>query len=194
MSSIIGHAATGATAYLACNRLENKRSWWLLPVFVLVAICPDFDYVAIWLFHYSANPRISHSILFAVAMSLMVWWSTRQLVKRTSATAPYVAFLLVALSHPLLDLLVGAHPLPLLWPFPSQSVSVPGILPSAGRLDIGNYYLWRNLLIESVVLLPVLALLVALMRRVPIRIIVQRALFIVPVWLIFLVWSLGLRR
>jgi membrane-bound metal-dependent hydrolase YbcI (DUF457 family) len=195
MSSIIGHAATGAAVYLACNRLENKRSWWLFPAFVFVAICPDFDYFAIWLFKYRLTyPRISHSILFAVAMSLIVWWGTRHLVRRTSATAPFIAFLLAALSHPLLDLLVGVHPVPLLWPLPIQNVSAPGILPSAGRLDIGNYYLWRNLLIESVVLLPVLALLVALMRKVPIRIIARRALFIVPIWLIFLAWSLGLRR
>jgi len=194
MSSIIGHVATGAAVYLACNRLENKRSWWLFAVFVFVTICPDFDYLAIWLLGYSANPRISHSILFAVVMSLIVWWGTRHLVKRTSATAPLVALLFAALSHPFLDLLVGAHPVPLLWPFPNQNVSTLGILPSAGRLAIGNYYLWRNLLIESVVLLPALALLVALARKVSIRIIVQRTLFIVPIWLIFLVWSLGLRR
>ncbi|MDR2208946.1 MAG: metal-dependent hydrolase [Azoarcus sp.] len=194
MSSIIGHAATGAAAYLACNRLENKRSWWLLPPFVFVATCPDFDYFAIWLLGYSANPRISHSILFAAAMALMVWWGTRHFARRTSATAPFVAFLLVALSHPLLDLLVGAHPLPLFWPLPNPDVSAPGILPSAGRLAIDNYYLWRNLLIESVVLLPVLAFLVALARKVPIRIIARRALYVVPIWLIFLAWSLGLRR
>ena len=194
MSSIIGHAAAGVAAYLASNRFENKRSWRLLPVFVFVAICPDFDYFAIWLLNYSANPRISHSILFAVIMSLMVWRGTRHLVRRASATAPLIAFLLVALSHPFLDLLVGAHSVPLLWPLPNQNVSVPGILPSAGRLVISNYYLWRNLLIESVVLLPVFALLVALARKVSIRTIAQRTLFVVPVWLIFLVWSLGLRR
>jgi membrane-bound metal-dependent hydrolase YbcI (DUF457 family) len=194
MSSIIGHVATGVAAYLASNRLENKRSWWLLVVFVFVAICPDFDYFAIWLLNYSVNPRISHSILFAVVMSLMVWWGTRHLVKRTSATAPLVAFLLATLSHPFLDLLVGAHPVPLLWPLPNQNVSTLGILPSAGRLAIGNYYLWRNLLIESAVLLPVLAFLVAFARKVSIRIIARWALFVVPVWLIFLVWSLGLQR
>ncbi|MDR0777358.1 MAG: metal-dependent hydrolase [Azonexus sp.] len=194
MSSIIGHAATGAAAYLACNQLGNKRSWWALPAFMFVAICPDFDYFAIWLFNYSANPRISHSILFAVAMSLLTWWGTRHLARRTSVTAPFVAFLLAALSHPLLDLLVGAHSVPLFWPLHNQDVSAPGILPSAGRLAIGNYYLWRNLLIESAVLLPVLTLLVALARKNPIRIIARRALFVVPVWLVFLAWSLGLRR
>ncbi|MCL2161159.1 MAG: metal-dependent hydrolase, partial [Betaproteobacteria bacterium] len=169
-------------------------SWWVLPVFVFVAICPDFDYFAIWLFNYSAKPRISHSILFAVALSLLAWWGTRRLFRRNSATAPLVAFLLAALSHPLLDLLVGVHSVPLLWPLPNQNVSLPGILPSAGRLAPGNYYLWRNLLIESAVLMPVLAFLVALARKVPIRIIARWALFVAPIWLLFLAWSLGLRR
>ena len=194
MSSIIGHAATGAAAYLTCNRFGNKQSLWVLPVFAFVAICPDFDYFAIWLFNYSANLRISHSILFTVIVSLLVWSGTRHPAVRTSANVPFVALFLAALSHPVLDLLVGVHSVPLLWPLPSQDVPVPGILPSAGRLALGNYYLWRNLLIESAILLPALALLVALARKVPIRTIARWALFVVPIWLVFLVWSLGLRR
>jgi membrane-bound metal-dependent hydrolase YbcI (DUF457 family) len=161
---------------------------------VFLAICPDIDYFAIWLFAYSGNPRISHSILFAVIVSLLAWMGTRRLAKRTSASAPFAALLLASLSHPILDLLVGVHSVSLLWPLANQDVSAPGILPSAGRLSPGNYYLWRNLLIESVVLLPVLAFFVALARKVPIRTIAQRALFIVPLWLVFLACSLGLRR
>ena len=194
MSSIIGHAAAGAAAYLACNRLVNNRSWWALPVFTFLAICPDLDYFAVWLFGYTANPRISHSILFALVMSLLAWWCTRHLAKGTSTSTPFAALLLAGLSHPLLDLSVGAHSVPLLWPFPNQEVSAPGVLPSAGRLALGNYYLWRNLLIESAILWPVLALFVALARKVPIRSIACRALFVAPIWLFFLAWSLGLRR
>lgn len=193
MSSIVGHAATGIAVYLACNRLGDRRSLWALPVFAFGAVCPDFDYFAVWLFHYSALPRISHSILFAVAVSLMAWWSTRHLVKRTSANVPFVALLLASLSHPILDLLVGAHSVPLLWPLPRE-VSAPGILPSAGRLAFGNYYLWRNLFIESAVLFPVLAFSVALVRKIPARTIGHYVLFIGPIWLAFLALSIGLSR
>lgn len=194
MSSIIGHAATGIAVYLARNRLGDRRSLWALPVFAFAAICPDFDYFAVWLFHYPAQPRISHSILFAAAVSLAAWWGTRRFAERTSANVPFVALFLASLSHPVLDLFVGAHSVPLLWPLPCREVSAPGILPSAGRLAFGNYYLWRNLIIESAVLFPVLAFSVALARKVPARAIGRYALFIAPIWLAFLVLSLGLRR
>lgn len=194
MSSIVGHAAAGVAAYLACNQGGDRRSLWALPVFAFVAICPDFDYIAVWLFDYSASPRISHSLLFSVTVSLLVWLGTRSPARHTPANVPFVALLLTALSHPILDLLVGAHPVPLLWPLPDQDVSVPGILPSAGQLALGNYYLWRNLLIESVILFPALGLFVALARQLPIRAIARWALFIAPVWLAFLAWSLELRR
>ena len=62
---------------------------------------------------------------------------------------------LAGLSHLVLDFLVGVTPLPLLWPLDSAAFSSPvGILPSAGRIQLSNYYFYRNVLIEVGVLAP----------------------------------------
>ncbi len=67
------------------------------------------------------------------------------------------------LSHVLLDLLVGVTPAALVWPFSRATVRLAGgILPSAGRLSLGNPYLYRNLLIEAGVLLPILGMAILL--------------------------------
>lgn len=195
MSSLIGHVAAGAAVFLAYNRMSERKALWALPAFVLLAIGPDLDYLAFWLFHAIPSPRITHSLLFALAAASLIWLSTSYLRHHHLAKAPFLGLLAASLSHSILDLLVGAHPLPVLWPLHSPDVSLPfGVLPSAGRLALGNYYLWRNLLIEMVILLPVLAALVACARRVPYRTIASRALAIIPLWLIFVVWSVGLQR
>lgn len=194
MSSLIGHAAAGVTVYLATNRSRPPAAHAALLTFTLLAICADFDYLGIWLFHYSPTPRITHTLIFALVAAVIAWLATRPIRKRGSAHLPFVALLAASLSHPLLDLLVGAHPLPLFWPSANADVSVPGILPSAGRLAVNNYYLWRNLLIELAVLLPAFALLVAIARQVPRHILAPRALLIAPFWLAFVVWSTGLAR
>jgi membrane-bound metal-dependent hydrolase YbcI (DUF457 family) len=180
---------------MAYNRLGDRRALPVLPAFVLLAICPDFDYFAIWLFHANPAPRVTHSLLFGLASASLVWLCIGGLRQRHLAKAPFPGLLIASLSHPLLDLLVGAHPVPLLWPLNAPDVSLPfGLLPSAGRLALGNYYLWRNLMIELMVLLPVLSVLVALARRTPRRAIAVRALVIAPVWLVFVIWSVGLQR
>ena len=72
-------------------------------------------------------------------------------------------------SHLVLDLLVGVSPLPLLWPFLAQSFKLPfGILPSAGKLQLDNYFLFFNLFIELGVLVP-LSVCVAWWRYLKIR-------------------------
>lgn len=63
---------------------------------------------------------------------------------------------MAGLSHLILDLSVGVTPLPLLLPLVKISFKLPfGILPSAGRVDLQNYYFYRNLWLEMGVLLPV---------------------------------------
>ncbi|MGE8224348.1 MAG: metal-dependent hydrolase [Stenotrophomonas sp.] len=76
MSSLLGHISVGVAAYLCCNRLSDLRALRTMPLFVLLAVCPDFDYFAVWLLHYSATPRITHTLLFALASSLAAWWCT----------------------------------------------------------------------------------------------------------------------
>lgn len=195
MSSLLGHISVGVAAYLSCNRLSDLRALRTMPLFVLLAVCPDFDYFAVWLLHYSAAPRITHTLLFALASSLAAWWCSTSWREAGVAHLPFWALAAASASHPLLDLLVGAHPLPLLWPLASPDIAIAfGVLPSAGQLRIGNYYLWRNLLIELAILLPALALMVAVARRCPTLTIARAAMLIAPVWLAFAAWSFGLQR
>lgn len=196
MSSVVGHAAAGIAAYLACNRKPGeRRALRALPAFAFLAICPDLDYLAIWLFDAVAETRFTHSFLVALATAFGVRSCMACLRRGRSAQAPFVGLLAASFSHPMLDLLVGAHPVPLLWPLPDHDIALPfGVLPSAGRLALGNYYLWRNLLIELAVLLPVLTVLVASARRTPSRLIAKWLLPIAPVWLVFVAWSASLPR
>jgi inner membrane protein len=191
MSSIVGHAAAGITVFLSCTRWRDPRSRWVLIPCVILAICADFDYFAVWAFGYAADPRFTHSMMFALAVAVVA----RMAIRRVIATRISITGLLAAsLSHPVLDLLVGAHAVPLLWPLGAETSISIGVLPSAGALDPANYYLWRNLLIELGVLLPVFALVIALAQRTAGRNTATRAILIAPVWLVFVAWSISLPR
>lgn len=181
----------GMAAYLSCYRLRRSGSRWMALPFVALAVGPDTDYLGVWLFDYSADPRITHSLLFALVAALSAGWAV---AKFTAERPPFLALLAASASHPALDLLVGAHPVPLLWPWgPPVSVSV-GVLPSAGALPLGNYYLWRNLAIELGLLLPVLSLIVALCRRIPAKQIRAWALPLVLPWAACVACSISLGR
>lgn len=81
--------------------------------------------------------------------------------------------------------------MPLFWPLHLPEISSPlALLPSAGRLRLDNFYLWRNLLIEMGVLLPIAALCLALTRRVPWRVIARNAAWLAPLWIFFVTWSI----
>ncbi|WP_312237925.1 metal-dependent hydrolase [Stenotrophomonas sp.] len=189
MSSLVGHACAGLTAYLCWNARARAPSRWAMAPFVFVAVCPDLDYLAVWLLGYGASPRVTHSLLFALIMAVAV-----NRVAKAGGVPLAVPWLLAASgSHPLLDLLVGAHPVPLFWPL-QAGASLPGVLPSAGALKPGNVYLWRNLLIELGVLLPVFTALVALARGTPMRRWRTWAVCVAPVWVAFVAWSISLPR
>lgn len=191
MSSLAGHTATGVAVFLACSLRQQVLPRWAVLPFVFLAVCPDVDYFAVWVFEYAATPRITHSLLFSIVATLLVWGAFRWTV---SLQLPRLALLAASISHPVLDLLVGAHPVPLLWPL-GVAVSVPiGLLPSAGALALGNYYLWRNLIIELGVLLPVLALIVGLCRQVPTCQIRAWTLRLIVPWGAFAAWSISLAR
>lgn len=191
MSSIVGHAAAGITVFLSCARWRDPRSRWVLVPCVILAICADFDYFAVWAFGYAASPRFTHSIVFALAVAVVARVAMRGAI---AARISITGLLAASLSHPVLDLLVGAHAVPLLWPLGAETSISIGVLPSAGALDPANYYLWRNLLIESGLLLPVFALVIALARRTAGRDMATRAILIAPVWLVFVAWSISLPR
>jgi inner membrane protein len=195
MSSIVGHGLAGVAVCLACNRAADRRALWALPAFVFLAVGPDLDYFAIWWWHAQPVLRLTHTLLFAVTTSLLMWGLTASLRMRLPANIPFLALLLASVSHPLLDLLVGAHGLPLLWPFTDRQVALPfGLLPSAGRLALDNYYLWRNLLIELGILVPLFGVLVAIARGTAPRMLARNAAFVLPLWLAMLAWSISLPR
>jgi len=188
MSSLVGHLACGVAVYLA-QPAHHRAPRALLPVLVWLAICPDLDYLAFWLWHIDFQPRFSHSIAFAVATSTLAYlalWRWR---------IPFRVLALAALSHPLLDFLVGVHPVPLWWPFSLPEARSPiGLLPSAGRLSFNNAYLWRNLFIECGILLPVLGVLVARARGCRLRTAPFGVWLVLPLFVGCLLWSLSLHR
>ncbi|WP_447591458.1 metal-dependent hydrolase [Stenotrophomonas rhizophila] len=189
MSSLAGHALAGFTAYLCSIGNTGARPRWAAAPFVFLAACPDLDYLAVWLLGYGAQPRATHSLLFAVVAAVVV----HRVAKTVGSGLRLRWLLLASLSHPLLDLLVGAHPMPLFWPV-QPGISVRGVLPSAGAPSLGNLYLWRNLLIELGVLLPVYAALVAMARGWAWRRWRLWALCSAPIWAAFVAWSVSLSR
>jgi inner membrane protein len=126
---------------------------------VVLASAPDIDYLVPAL----ASPahqgsRITHSIAFSLILPLStvgLLYFVKGLESRQRRLLSICA-VLAGLSHLALDFLVGVKPLPLLWPLSSAAfISPVGILPSAGRIQLSNYYLYRNVLIEMGVLAPI---------------------------------------
>jgi inner membrane protein len=159
-----------------------------LGLLVLLAILPDFDYFAFWIFGIDTEPRFTHSLLFALCTSSAAWLAVRG--RGENLAFPFWVLGVAACSHPILDLLVGVHPVCVLWPLPLAEWQSPiGLLPSAGSLNPANFYFWRNLLIETGVLAPLFTLYVALRRKVASRRVALVAGAVLPVWLCFVFWS-----
>lgn len=189
MSSLIGHIAAGATAH-AWQPAAARASRASLLACIALAVAPDVDYLLLWTVHVRLQPRLTHSIAFGVALALVVWLVLRRVARRPPPLLPLLA---AALSHPVLDVLVGVHGSPLLWPAtPTLFASPIGLLPSAGRLALGNPLLWRNLALELGVLLPVFAALLAVRRGVRWQPVV--AVPVGALWLACLAASVSLSR
>lgn len=166
-----------------------------MPALAFLAIAPDFDYFALWWFGVELAPRVTHSLAFCALLAGGVSFLFNRAEPALAGRFPFPLLAVASCSHPFLDLLVGVHSVPLFWPFSQTELMLPvGVLPSAGRLQVTNYYLWRNLFIEMGVLLPVLALVVALARSTPVARIAALANYVVPVWAVFLAWALSLSR
>lgn len=161
MSSFLGHGLAAYSLFSLDRRARPSTRWramwlgWL----VVLASAPDIDYLVPAL----ASPahqgsRVTHSIAFSLLLPLStvgVLYFVKGLESRQRRLLSICA-VLAGLSHLVLDFLVGVTPLPLLWPLGSAAfVSPVGILPSAGRIRLTNYYLYRNVLIEVGVLAPI---------------------------------------
>ena len=129
---------------------------WLL----LAAWGPDIDYL--WpAVHPTAHNglRITHSLLGSLIVpSITGLWLTGQTIPMIAKRQLIGQVAIASLSHIGLDVLVGVTPLPLLYPFDLKTIRLPfGILPSAGKIQVTNYYFYRNLYLEMGVLLPLLS-------------------------------------
>ena len=167
MSSFIGHSLAAVTVYVATEyvilpegdrqkrfRSSTQQLIWVGCLIVTASI-PDLDYVVNALNSYqNQGLRITHSIAFSLivpclAIAVLLLLKSQQVWRRG------IQAILAALSHLILDLSVGVTPLPLLFPFIKTPFKLPfGILPSAGRINLQNYYFYRNLGLEMGVLIP----------------------------------------
>ena len=198
MSTLIAHAAAGTAIYFCYSRLRSLHTWWALPCFILLAVMPDFDYFAIWIFGIKQSVRITHTLLFCLCMGALAWRLTRHRHQDGLHSRPLciAGFLLAPLSHLALDFSVGAHSLPLMWPFMETELMspvavLPGVVHTRNAL---SPEMWRNFLLESSILVPALLLLVARARSAPFKVLVRRSALIAPLWCVALLWSLTLPR
>jgi inner membrane protein len=199
MSSFLGHSLAAYSLASAVRQSLvsplGRLSWamWL----IALASAPDIDYF-IPALNSSAHHglRITHSLAFSLILPLCTSGAL-YLARDTELQRGLLSICaaLAGLSHLVLDFLVGVTPLPLLWPLSDALfVSPIGILPSAGRMQVMNYYFYRNLLIEVGVLAPILYVARALYRG---ELSVENRARIIVLLLIagcFIAWSAGLSR
>jgi inner membrane protein len=176
MSSFIGHSLAGLTVYAVFQdfsvdrnasgkRVDRIWSIWL----VTVASILDIDYLipALRVQQDDRILRITHSIVGGSIVPLCTIFGLWLLGKRgKNLKIKSLQVILAGFSHLLLDLLTGVFPLPLLYPFTTETFRLPfGLLPSAGRIQLNNYLLYRNLFIEMGVIVPFAVSLATIVRR-----------------------------
>lgn len=200
MSSFIGHSLVGGAIGWIPPSSQPRWSFFRLGWvgwLIIIALLPDLDYVILAL-HPSANAglRITHSLLFALGLPMLtvagcvvagvrgqqLWHASAQLV-------------LAGLSHVWLDMLVGVTALPLLWPASDRLFRLPfGLLPSAGKISLFNYYFYYNLVIELGVLLPLLFCALIQQSRVAVKQKWRITFTLLLVSTYFMHWAYGLSR
>ena len=199
MSSLLGHSLAAyslASATRCCQGSISLRFLWA-GWLIALASAPDVDYLIPALNSRAHHGlRITHSVAFSLVLplctALILSLAGRDGRKLRSLV---VCASLAGLSHLVLDFLVGVTPLPLLWPFSAATFASPaGILPSAGRVQLSNYYFYRNLAIEMGILVPMLYVARAVYCG---TIGVQNRARIIVLLMIagcFIAWSLSLSR
>ena len=200
MSSFLGHSLADYTLFSLDQRKWSStalRATWL-GWLVVLASAPDIDYLVPALRSPAhQGSRITHSIAFSLILplsSVCVLHFVRGLESRQRRLSSICA-VLAGLSHLVLDFLVGVTPLPLFWPLGSTAfVSPVGILPSAGRIQLSNYYLYRNVLIEVGVLAPLFYVARELYLGVGSTRNRARTLILLLVAGCFVLWSVSLSR
>lgn len=195
MSSLLGHALVGASLYLAESRSASRSALLMGGLVTGLAVLPDLDYLVFWLLKFEIEPRFTHSLGFCLGTGLGAGLVLHIVGFRPPLRPSALVLLAASLSHLVLDLLVGVHPMPLFWPMSDAPIRLPfGLLPSAGRLSLSNYFLWRNLAIEIGILLPLAGFYVLWHRRLWRQIPTSGLIFGVGIWLVFVIWGTNLPR
>ena len=176
MSSFVGHGLAALTVHVALHAPELwgrdrvttpaagplrscklRQAGWMLGL-IAIAWAPDLDHWLPWL-HQSAHNdiRITHSILGTQLLPLLTIAALYCCGLRAKALWNLgLQAGLAGFSQVVLDIAVGIAGLPIFWPLSLFKLKSPiGLLPSAGALDLGNYYFYYNLGIELGVLLPI---------------------------------------
>jgi inner membrane protein len=164
MSSLVGHTLTSLGVYATTQppkKLALRDLLWLSWL-IFMAIAPDLDYVFPSLLMRRASPgvlRVTHSFVGCLVFPLLTLFVLSRLkLARETRQLYAVQVVLAGLSHLAMDMLVGVSALPLLWPFTEQRFKLPfGVLPSAPSFRLDNVYMYRNLLMEVGVLVPLYA-------------------------------------
>lgn len=199
MSSLLGHSLAAyslASATRYCQGSTSLRFLWAGWLIVL-ASAPDVDYLIPALNSRAHHGlRITHSVAFSLVLPLCTVLALGLASRgRRGLKSLGVCASLAGLSHLVLDFFVSVTPLPLLWPFSMATfASSIGILPSAGRVQLSNYYFYRNLVIEMGILVPMLYVARAVYCG---TIGVQNRARIIVLLMVagcFIVWSLSLSR
>ena len=89
------------------------------------------------------------------------------------------------------------HPSALFWPLSREVYTSPvGVLPSAGALDLKNFYLYRNLIIEIGIFVPIYLSISLLIWRFPRRLVTRAftLVFLLGVAVTFVTIAVGLSR
>ena len=195
MSSLIGHALIGSAIIAGNQKINSAKTLFIIVFFSGIGISPDIDYIIFWLFKFQLEPRLTHSITYCLMIGLLATGIKQFALKNALSAVPTRLFFIAAFSHLILDILVGVHPMPLLWPIDSRLIVLPfGILPSAGRMSLQNLYFWRNLLIELGILIPSAAMIVPRYREALVRRHKTSGILFLGVFIVCVLIGFNLRR
>ncbi len=166
MSSFIAHSLIGFTVGAQKEQPSLKHTLIASLFFIVLASTPDLDYIVNWLRGYQMPVRYSHSIGFVFVIGLLSLLFRNAVLRKSLHRIPVYLFFLAPATHLILDGLVAVHGNPYLFPFTDAMLTFPiGILPSSGYVNVFNYYLWRNLSIELLILIPVVIALTPKLRQ-----------------------------
>jgi inner membrane protein len=136
MPSPIAHSATGyaiARLFLVDRKssLGNKNSFLQINYGILVAVAADLDFIPQLITGEKYHHGFTHSLTFAIAVSVCVY-SLRYCLKKQLSTRLLWLTLMLYGSHLLLDFFTqGGNGIQLLWPFTTATFKSPiSLFPS----------------------------------------------------------------